>query len=361
MGVLKRWQPGMDTIATTFNNSVDFWMSFGLGVMGAIALISVYQTVRDVAKKGRELRRRRQADPGSSRPRENVWAAPAGRGDFSPWIAVAVYAVCATAVITLCHMLVPRFPVYWLIFFTFIYTPLISYINARLIGICGQNVDIPFVREAAYILSGYKGVEIWLAPIPVDNLGTGAQNFRTKELTGTNFWSYVKAQALIVPLCFVLSLVFWAFIWKSGAIPSDLYPFAQKMWDLRAKNSVLLYSASLNMEGAKPLFYEALHPAVIGGGFSFAVIAFILLSIFNLPVMAIYGFVQGVGTMPHAFVPIVIGALIGKFYFHKKFGQKRWLEIAPVLVAGYGTGVGLVSLLGVAINLILSAVSPSPF
>jgi len=57
----------------------------------------------------------------------------------------------------------------------------------------------------------------------------------------------------------------------------------------------------------------------------------------------------------------VVGAIIGKFYFHKKFGQKRFLEITPVLAAGYGTGVGLIALIGVAVNLIVSAVSSSRF
>jgi hypothetical protein len=359
MGVLTRWQPGMDTISTTFANSIDFWMSFTLGVTGAIAVISIYQTARDMIRKARVLRQQRAAE--SSARRENVWATPPGRGDFSPWIAVGIYVVCSLLVVWTCHRLVPGFPVVFLLFFTFLYTPLISYINARLIGIVGQHVEIPFVREAAFILSGYKGVEIWLAPIPVENYGDRAQSFRAQELTGTNFWSYVKAECLIVPLTFVLSFIFWAFIWHSSAIPSELFPFAQKMWDLNAKNSVLLYSATLETGGTEPLFYQALHPKVIAGSFTFSIIAFALLTAFELPVMAIYGFVQGIGSMPHGFVPLVIGALIGKFYFHKRFGQKRWLEIAPVLAAGYGTGVGLIALIGVAVNLIVSAVSASPF
>jgi hypothetical protein len=77
--------------------------------------------------------------------------------------------------------------------------------------------------------------------------------------------------------------------------------------------------------------------------------------------MAIYGFVQGIGSMPHAFIPLVIGAFIGKFYFRKKLGEKRFLEVVPVVAAGYGTGVGLIALIGVAINLIVSAVSASKF
>jgi len=164
-----------------------------------------------------------------------------------------------------------------------------------------------------------------------------------------------------MPLTFILSLVFWAFIWHSSAIPSDLFPYANKMWELNAKNAVLLYSATLDTGGAQPLFYQALHPGVMASSFSFTMVAFILLSAFSLPVMAIYGFVQGIGAMPHGFVLIVVGAIIGKFYFHKKFGQKRFLEITPVLAAGYGTGVGLIALIGVAVNLIVSAVSSSRF
>jgi hypothetical protein len=99
----------------------------------------------------------------------------------------------------------------------------------------------------------------------------------------------------------------------------------------------------------------------MGGAFSFSLIAYFLLSAFSLPVMAVYGFVQSVGAMPHSFMLIIVGALIGKFYFRKKFGEKHFLQMVPVLLAGYGTGVGLVALIGVAINLIVSAVSGAPF
>ena len=356
-GLLHRWQPGMDTIATTFSNSVDFWMSFTIGTAIAIAAISIYQTTRAMIAQVRALRKAAT----SRATAESMWKTPPGRGDFSPWIALGLYAFCGVLVVLMAHALVPGFPVLFLCGFTFLYTPLISYINARLIGVVGQSVDIPYVREAAFILSGYKGVDIWLAPIPVENYGGRAQDFRSQELTGTNFWSYVKADCLVVPLSFILSFLFWAFIWHSGVIPSDVYPFAQKMWDLAAKNTALLYSATLDTHGATPLFFQALHPNVIAGAFSFSMLAFVLLSVFGLPVMTIYGFVGGIGQMPHAFVPLVIGALAGRFYLQRKFGQKRVLEVMPVIAAGYATGAGLVALIGVALNLIVTAVSSSPF
>lgn len=377
-GVLTRWQPGMDTISTTFSNSVDFWMAFGLGVAGGVAIISVFQTVRELSKKLKEMRRTRAQSTAIGLPRTNIWAAPPGRGDFSPWLALAIYFGCAALTILLCHALVPKFPIIFLFIFSFVYTPFISYINTRIAGICGASVDIPFVREAGIILSGYKGVEIWLAPIIVDNYGaTGptnnvggqAQSFRVTELTGTNFWSYVKADCLIVPLSFVLSFIFWAFIWHASAIPGDQFPFAQKMWDLNAKQAVLLYSSTLDTGGAKPMFYQALNPAnvpgggltVIGGALLFTIVAFAGLSTVGLPIMAVYGFIQAIGGMPHFFIPMIFGAFIGRFYFQKRFGQQRFLQMAPVLVAGYGTGVGLIALIGVAVNLIIKAISASPF
>lgn len=361
MGVLARWQPGMDTVSTTFNNSIDFWWSFSIGVTLAIAVISFYQTFRDMGRKLRQARQARRESAADAIRRRNIWATPPGRGDFSPWLAVGLYVAASLAVIWVSHTLVPRFPVYFLFLFTLVYTPIMSYIDARLQGICGQQANIPLLREGAIILSGYKGVDIWLAPIPVDLYAGTAQAFRSKELTGTNFFSYVKSTALTLPLGFVLSFIFWGFIWKSGAIPSDLYPYAQKMWELNAKNTVLMFSATMEMEGAKPLFFQALHPGVMAGSFSFTLAVFALMSAFSAPVMAIYGFVQSIGGMPHSFILLVVGNLIGKFYFQKRFGAKRFLQIVPVLLAGYGTGVGLVALVGVSLNLIMSAVSGAPF
>lgn len=363
MGVLTRWHPGMDTVQTSFQNSIDFWMSFTIGTAAGIAIVSIYQTVRDIIRKVKELKRERANTKSDTSRRENLWAVPPGRGDFSPWVALGLYFVASFIVVLICHALVPKFPIFFLFFFTFLYTPLISYINAKLIGICGQSVQIPFIREGAFILSGVKGVEIWLAPIPITDHGIQAQNFRINELTGTNFWSYVKADLLIVPLGLLLSFVFWAFIWHASAIPSENFPYAQKMWDLQAKQTVLFWTATLDT-GSKgtSLFYQAFHPAIIGGSMIFTIIAFTLLGVFGLPTMAIYGFLQGIGVgMPHTFIPIIVGALLGKFVFHKRFGQQRFLQMAPVLAAGYGTGVGLIALIGVAITLIKNAISAAPF
>lgn len=365
-GILTHWQPGMDTINTTFANNIDFWMSFGIGSGLGIAAVSIYSTIRDVRAKLKETAAARRAGA----TRRDLWAVPrAGRGDYPIWIAIALYCAVVTVQVILCHQMVPNFPIAFLLIFSFIYNPFISYVNARLLGISGQSVDIPFIKETAFILSGAKGVEIWLAPIPIENYGGMAQSFRVNELTGVNFFSLIRTEVVAQPVIFVLSLLFWAFIWKAQAIPSDAFPYAQKTWDLQAKNAVLLYSSTFAPPGEDPSkvrlqdsqFMKAIHPKVIGAGFTFSVFTFVVLNAFGLPVMILYGLIRGLGNLPHFMVLEIVGALIGRYYFQKKYGQTNFLKNAPILLAGYFTGVGLISMATIALRLIQGAVSSAPF
>ncbi len=368
-GVLSRWQPGMDTINTNFSNSMDFWMSFGIGAAFGIAIISVYQTIRDVIKRMRELAPKR-ADGVA---RESIWKTPGnGRGDYPMWVALGGYIIASLAQIILCYVLLKdtgtsRIGILtFLTIFTFIYNPFISYVNARLLGIAGQQVDIPFVKETAFILSGAKGVDIWMAPIPIANYGGQAQAFRVNELTGVSFRSLVKIDIVTQPVLLILSWVFWGFIWYSSAIPSEAFPTAQMNWELRSKNEALLYSSTFAAAGNNggimdSEFMKALHPTVVGTGLSFTVAAFVFLSVFGLPTMLVYGMIRGLGQLPHYMFLEILGALLGKYYFQKKFGADNFLRMAPTIMAGYFTGVGLISMATIAVKLIQAAVSAAPF
>jgi hypothetical protein len=358
-GILSQWRPGMDTINTQYVNYQDFWLSFSIGVMGSLAIISIYQCLRDLSKQLIELRKQQKATASETARRENIWAVPPGRGDFSLGLALGLYAISATLLMVVSHTLVPQFPLWILGAFVFIYTPFVTYLNARLIAINGQQVNIPMLREGAFILSGYKGVNIWLAPIPVVDYGSMAQTFRVIELTGTTFTSFIKADMLVVPLSFILSFVFWAFVWHSAAIPSEAFPWVEKMWSLQAKQTILWWSSTLPNSGN--MFMKAIHPGVIGSGFAFTSVAFMLLSLFKLPTMSVYGFILGVGQLPHSLIFLVIGAFVGRFYFQKRYGQTNFLQMAPIVLAGYMCGVGLIALIGVAVTLITKAISAAPF
>ena len=47
---------------------------------------------------------------------------------------------------------------------------------AKLEGVVGQTVQVPMVQQAAYILSGYRGADIWFAPIPLADHGAGSSS-----------------------------------------------------------------------------------------------------------------------------------------------------------------------------------------
>jgi hypothetical protein len=368
VGILSRWQPGMDTVNTAFANSLDFWMSFGMGAAIGIAAVSIFQTVRDVIRRSRELGARTD-----SAARLSLWKTPnKGRGDYPLWLALAGYIVAASALIAVCYWLLKdtgTSRIGMLIFlsvFVFLYNPFISYVNARLLGIAGQSVDIPFIKETAFILSGAKGVDVWLAPIPVENYGGQAQAFRVNELTGVSFRSLMKIDLFAQPILVLFSWLFWGFIWHSSPVPSEAFPAAQIQWELRTKNDALLYTSTFAAEGQKANimnseFIKAVHPKVIGVGFGFTVVAFTLLSVLSLPTMMVFGMIRGLGQLPHYMCLEIVGALIGRFYLQKRFGSQNFLRMAPTVLAGYFTGVGLISMATIAMKLIQSAVSAAPF
>jgi hypothetical protein len=360
-GVLTSWRPGMDTINTQIANNIDFYFSTNIGVALGIAAASIFQTVRQLRRSLREVReRRRAAAPGAAAA--SLWETPAGRGDWPLRGCIAGYVVAAGALVAVCKWLVPSFPLFFLVVFAFVYTPLASYLDARITGIAGQHVTIPFVREGFILLSGARGVTPWLAPIPIENYGGMAQNLRTLELTGTRFTSKLKAWCLTTPLVFVLSFVFWSFLWKDGPIPSDLYPYAQKMWDLQAKSTMIMWTATTGGEGAVTLFERAFHPHLVGVGFAFSTGVFALLSSLGWPTMLVYGMARGLGQgLPHGLVLELAGAIVARFYLHRRFGKKPFLQMAPVLLAGYFVGTGLVGMAAVAFRLIRSAISQAPF
>jgi len=372
-GVLARWQPGMDTVNTTFSNSMDFWLSFGIGSALAIAVISVFQTVRDVIRRTRELAPARAAGPEAA-GRRHWWSVPpAGRGDYPMWIALVGYVVAGVFIIALCDHLLKRTGtsrgglLFFLVFFTFVYNPLISYVNARLLGISGQSVDIPFIKEIAFLLSRARGVEIWLAPIPISNYGGQAQSFRVNELTGVNFRSLIKADWMLLPVMFLLSWVFWAFVWHASPVPSDAFPATQINWELRAKNDALLYTSTFSPPGAvahsiaDSEFWRAIHPGTIAVAFGIVAAAFAGFSAFGLPTLFIYGIIRGLGALPHTMLLEIVGALVGRFIYQRRYGTTHFLRMAPTILAGYLTGVGLISMATIAMRLIQSAVSAAPF
>lgn len=355
VGILKSWTPGENTISTLYLNNIDFYFSFQIGIAIAIAVGGLWQ----VFKSLRAARMARQ-ESSATLPRPSAGAVPEGRGDIQTWLILLVYFA-----VTITYILVSGWLIDWhrgvmivLFFLGFVYTPLISYVTARLEGMVGQVVEVPFIREAALILSGYSGVAVWFLPIPMANYGSMTVFYRQCELTGTKFTGIWKTQVVLFPIILISSIFFMNFIWSLNEVPSAVYPFADEMWKLHAENACIMFSSTL---GEYSIFEDAFRFVYIAAGTAFGGILFGVMSLLGAPVLLTYGVVRGLGqTTPHAVIPQFIGALIGRYYFKRKLGL-RWRQYIPVVSAGFACGMGLITTVGVGITFLSKAALPLPF
>jgi len=355
-GILTSWRPGMRVVDTIYANTIDFYLSFGIGLTLAIFFISAWGPAKTLFKH--IFLGKKGPDPGVEAERSSareVFAANRIRGDISIWLALGVYVVSTAAAVIVCRILIPDFPWMFFAIFGFVYIPIISYASAKLEGLVGQALPIPFVREAAFILSGYKGIAIWFAPLPIVSYGMRTREFRVMELTGTRVGSVIKTEILTIPIVIIGCVLFSQFIWRLGPIPSEAYPFTQEVWKLRALSYCLTYTATMP-GGSK--FIEAIDPIIIGYSLGGGIASFAFLSWLGLPTFLLFGFVRGLGMVtPGHLLPQFAGALIGRFYFQKRFGRKRWRRIIPVFMAGFTCGVGLMAMASVGTALIAKSIS----
>ncbi|MCH2174381.1 MAG: OPT/YSL family transporter [Lentisphaeria bacterium] len=352
-GTLHSWQEGENTIRTMFVNQMDFYFSFGIGIALAVFAAGLWQMFASIKRSRNKVKLQMEGVP-------KGLDIPKGRGDIPNWLIIAVYIVVTSIYVVVCAWLVDWHEgVIWaMILLGFVVTPMISYVTARLEGIAGQVVEIPYVREIALITSGYNGVAVWFLPIPIANYGVMTVFYRQFELLGLKFTSVWKAKFFLFPIILVFSIVFANFIWGLEEIPSSIYPHANVMWEQQALNLSIIHSSTL---GEYSQFEEALNWEYISWGGGIGAILFALLTRLGAPVFLVYGVVRGLGqSMPHGLILQFVGAIVGRMYFKKKFG-KMWLKYVMVVSTGFICGQGLISALGVGIVFLSKSVVKMPF
>lgn len=353
--ILQTWQPNQQTVTVLYNNNLDFYFSFSIGIFAAVALAGILSIVRNVQ------RRRAAACPTGGPALEQAEPVGAsGRGDIKTWVVVATYLVTTIAYIVLSGFLIGWHNKYILhvmavlVFMGFLYTPVVSYVTARLEGMAGQVMQLPMVREAAFILSGYRGgVDVWFLPVPMYDYGSMTVFYRQCQLTGTKFTSIWKAEIIAVPIVLIASIFFANFIWSLGPIPSAQYPYTEMMWDYQAANTCIMYSSTL---GGFSRFEQAFNWKYLASGGVLGLAMFGVMGLLHLPVLFSYGMIRGLaGVLPHQVVPQFIGALLGRYYFERKLGLK-WRQYVPVVAAGFHCGMGLITVLCVGVTFLAKAV-----
>ena len=345
-GILRRWTPGMTYVPTAIANNLDFWISFSIGLGVVVASTGIWSVVKTLRGQKAEGFR---------------FALPKDRGDIRIGLTFAIWVASTLGFVALVHVLVPEFPLWIIAFFGFVFTPMISYITARMVGLTGSSagVTFPFLRESMFYLSGYKGVAIWFAPVPMFNHGGLAEVFKQLELVRTKFVSYVKMAALSLGTMLVCSFLFWSLIWKLAPIPSAAYPYVHKVWPYFATMQAMWASSTL--PGGGSLIQGVINPKIILTGLGAGGLTFCLFLTLGLPISLFYGILAGAMTWMPTAVPSFIGGMLGRYYFLKKFGRERWRTYAPILLAGYACGLGMVGMVSVATTLIAKSISAVVF
>lgn len=347
-GYMPNWSPGKDAIQTHVASTLDLYLSVGIGTSLAVFFVGLYGMVKALLKFSRNKDPQKKIEKGS------FWHRDVERGDPPMWIAIGVWVASSIGFIVLSDILVnsgvpenERFSIWWFVAFAFLITPFQSYVNARMSGIAGQNVGIPFVMESAIFSSGFKGVSIWFAPLPLHNYGSMADHLREVQLTRTRFTSILWIELLVFPLLLIASFIFWTYILTLGPIPSDNYPYVAKFWP-QATQMKALWAAS--MQEGSSLLTEALKPSLIGFSAIALTLLFSLFGFFGISAQYIYGGIGAVNGYPHMIIMMFIGALLGRYVFRKKFGLESWTNYAPILAVGFGAGLGLIGMLSIALN-----------
>jgi len=350
LGLLPSWKPGKDALETQITNSLDMYLSVGIGAAFAILTVGVFYMVRGLINysksKGKDT---------SMMDVSLFWKRDVERGDPPTWLALSVWFISSCIFVAFSNYLIngslmpneTHFSIWFLVVFAFVFTPLNSYINARMIGIAGQGASIPYLREGAIFSSHYRATNIWFAPMPLGDVGGMSSFLRETQLTRTKFTSILKVELLIVPLMMVASFFFWTYISGLGPIPSDSYPYVQKFWPQMSQMQAVWTSS--NQEG-QSLLLKSIKPVIIGSSYLGIVGTFIGFGFAGISAQFIYGGLGGMSGFPHYAIIIFIGACLGRFVLAKRFGADKWQNYAPILAVGFGAGMGLVGMLAIAIN-----------
>ena len=262
-GLMPRWNVGMDTINTQIATGIDFWRPFSIGITLAVTIISFYQLWASLGRQRASIQEYLGGEGGKNNypttcqhegcnqhsEVRGYCMKHLGRGDFNVWICILLFSLTALYPIILAKTLFPTLVGVGLLvtfcLIAFVYAPIMSFVSARLDGLIGKEISIPYINEAIIFMTGYRGVEVWFVPFPTRNYGGHAEGFRVVELVGMRFTSLLKAEVFMLPIVLGVSMMYWTFLWKLAPIPSESYPYAQLMWPLRAFDQAMFYSSTM--------------------------------------------------------------------------------------------------------------------
>jgi hypothetical protein len=165
----------------------------------------------------------------------------------------------------------------------------------------------------------------------------------------------VKVTAFVFPLLVVSSFLYWTALWKMAPIPSGAYPAAQLGWPLQAYRQCVWMTFTMPGSG-ESVVGQAIHPdiIVITGLISLAGVMIFHIGGFSMDYF--YGVIGGYAQAPGGLLSTLTGALLARYLLPKRFKEEEIRRSLPIVLAGFGCGLGLMACFEVGLSMIGRAV-----
>ncbi len=277
--------------------------------------------------------------------------------------------LASTIVLTVLIMfLVPGFPPWILVLFTIGAPFFVNFLSAGAAGVTFYGVNVPYMREFMIYYSGYKGKDIWFAPLPLPTYGYGitaglaiqtiggsgfAQALRQADLCEANHSDVVKGYLLLVALGLASSFFYTMLLWNIAPIPSSAYPATITSWPVDA----LTWSRTMIWIWHGYLFRTPLILGSMIAGIAGQLIAHLLLRAPYLLISFMAGAMMGI---PFALAQFV-GTLVSETIIGPRIGIERWRTLRWYVVTGYIVGDSFMEAIRASIVLILKSMWLLPY
>ncbi len=335
------------------------WISLGLGIGLAVGIIPTVMNWRILAKVIKAM----------ARPKRKG----AVKGPYmSLWTFLALYLGSTLSMVAITHYIVPQYPLWILLFLGVFWVYFSNLIAVRSVGETGWAFTIPFVFEGLTLASGYRRADIWFVPTiakgGLDVAGaytSGGASFssppifvnamRTFRITETDPNDFFKALIITLPLTLVFSFIYTEFFWRMAPVPSFMYPASTYRFPMQVINQALWMSIvkgkEIRLPSGAPL--RLFKPTLILIGFTVPLIAQIIARVLKRNI-SIAAFAMGVGMIGGPSVPIgvMIGALIGRYFIRRRFGDEWYQKYRGTIPAGLGVGTALAIAIAVSLMMI---------
>jgi len=354
------WRPGMNLGEVFQYSLVQLFVGPLIGLSLAAGLVPIIINWKSVVRVFKPPRVH-TGEQSYSEPR--VLGVPLTR--FSILVYVASAIGLSVLAYTLIYMIEPAYATPQLLLILIAlnlgFSTLFQIANTRAIGEAAVGINIPYVREGAFLASGYRGVAAWFAPIYVYGGASGwTAVYVACDWTNARKSDYLKAYFVAFPLTFLLGYVYADIFWRIAPIPSSTYPATAVFWPISALWALIwpAWSSGKLGGGGSELTQALLKqfenwpttillPLVLGSGVAAAT------RVLNAP-FELIGFTIGV-SQPIAYTTsIFIGGLAARI-LEKKKGREWFNEYIAVIAAGLGLGEGLIISISVAISLIMKS------